>query len=415
MTSVASSAEADLTQVIPLLVDGIAQEIGADRRDMRVTFVADHRQQDMTAWKELKETIMEGTKFVWKRPNDLNHPRAYFEISLDNESLLMPPINTTSEMVPKDIKGSQSYTEPGQPAALWQAGSYGSALSTLRTKLLAAMEGNFTTKAAPRLISVAQFQMGTHVNRMTPPGWTGSPIALEAFLHLHTWHARYPKDSGNKYCLELNTPSAGVYGIAFELHTVLQHKWKYDGEWLKMLKNFDLLTHYQKRQLCETALHSLGYDPTKIPIKADPDYGHVQLDSSGAADEEDYDAQINAMMDGKVPPSFGQSASGAQSSTGSGGYTTYLSSAVPSVKAMPQPSSSTTRPCPNSQGGQANKMRKIQDVMKNSFPLAPTPSTNRYREMPPISQQACRKACEASRPRIGTGLLFGRLVSVVLV
>ena len=403
MTSIASSAEADLTQVIPLLVDGIAQEIGADRRDMRVTFVADHRQQDMTAWKELKETIMEGTKFVWKRPNDLNHPRPYFEISLDNESLLMPPINTTSEMVPKDIKGSQSYTEPGQPAALWQAGSYGSALSTLRTKLLAAMEGNFTTKAAPRLTSVAQFQMGTHVNRMTPPGWTGSPIALEAFLHLHTWHARYPKDSGNKYCLELNTPSAGVYGIAFELHTVLQHKWKYDGEWLKMLKNFDLLTHYQKRQLCEQALHSLGYDPTKIPITADPDYGHVQLDSSGAADEEDYDAQINAMIDGKVPPSFGQSASGAQSSTGSGGYTTYMSSAVPSAKAMPQPSSSTTRPCPNSQGGQANKMRKIQDVMKNSFPLAPTPSTNRYREMPPISQQACRKACEAVDHGLGQG------------
>ena len=403
MASIASSAEADLTQVIPLLVDGIAQEIGADRRDMRVTFVADHRQQDMTAWKELKENIMEGTKFVWKRPNDLNHPRPYFEISLDNESLLMQPINTTSECVPKDIKGSQAYTEPGQPAALWQAGSYGSALSTLRTKLLAAMEGNFTTKAAPRLISVAQFQQGTHVNRMTPSGWTGSPIALEAFLHLHTWHARYPKDSGNKYCLELNTPSAGVYGIAFELHTVLQHKWKYDGDWLKMMKNFDLLTHYQKRQLCEQALHSLGYDPNKIPIKADPDYGHVQLDSSGAADEEDYDAQINAMIDGKVPPSFGQSASGASSSTGGGGYTADMPSAVPSAKAMPRPSSSTTRPCPNSQGGQANKMRKIQDVMKNSFPLAPTPSTNRYREMPPISQQACRKACEAIDHGMGQG------------
>ena len=140
------------------------------------------------------------------------------------------------------------------------------------------MEGNFTTKAAPRLQSVVQYQMGTHVNRMTPPGWTGSPIALEAFLHLHTWHARYPKDSGHKYCLELNTPSAGVYGIVFGLHTVLQHRWKYDGEWLKKLKDFDLLTHYQKRQLCETALHSLGYDPTKIPCKADPDYGHVQLD-----------------------------------------------------------------------------------------------------------------------------------------
>ena len=95
-SSMTSSTEADLTQVIPLLVDGIAQEIGAES-DMRVTFVADHRQHDLSAWKELKNTVMEGTKFVWQRPNDLNHPRAYFEISLDNESLLMAPINTTSE------------------------------------------------------------------------------------------------------------------------------------------------------------------------------------------------------------------------------------------------------------------------------------------------------------------------------
>ena len=400
----ASSTEADLTQVIPLLVDGIAQEIGAERRDMRVTFVADHRQHDLSAWKELKYSLMDETKFVWQRPNDLNHPRAYFEISLDNESLLMPPINTTSECVPKDIKGSQAYTEPGQPASLWQAGSYGSALSTLRTKLLAAMEGNFTTKAAPRLNSVVQYQMGTHVNRMTPQGWTGSPIALEAFLHLHTWHARYPKDSGNKYCLELNTPSAGVYGIAFELHTVLHHKWKYDvNDWLKELRDFDLLTHYQKRQLCETALHSLGYDPTKIPSKADPDYGHVQLDTSGGADAEDYDAQISAMMEGRTPPSLGPSSSGATTSGLGGGYSTYRSAAVPTAKAMPKSSTSATRPCPTSQGGQASKIRKIQDVMKNAFPLTPTPSTNRYREMPPISQQACKKACEAVDHGMGQG------------
>ena len=401
-SSMTSSAEADLTQVIPLLVDGIAQEIGADRRDMRVTFVADHRQQDLSPWKELKDKVMEGTKFVWQRPNDLNHPRAYFEISLDNESLLMAPINTTSDCVPKDIKGSQAYTEPGQPALLWQSGSYGSALSALRTKLLAPMEGNFTTKAAPRLQSVVQYQMGTHVNRMTPPGWTGSPIALEAFLHLHTWHAKYPKDSGNKYCLELNTPFAGVYGIAFELHTVLHHKWKYDVDWLKDLRNFDLLTHFQKRQLCETALHSLGYDPTKIPIKADPGYGHV-LDTSGGADAKDYDAEINALMDDRNPPSLRPTSTGARSSGMGGGSAACPSATVPTAKAMPQSSTSTTRPCPTSQGGQATKVRKIQDVMKTAFPLTPTPSTNRYREMPPISRMACRKACEAVDHGMGQG------------
>ena len=57
-----------------------------------------------------------------------------------------------------------------------------------------------------------------------------------------------------------------------------------------------------------------------------------------------------------------------------------------------------------SQGGQANKIRKIQDVMQSAFPLTPTPSTNRYREMPPISQQACkRRACEAIDHGMGQG------------
>ena len=103
-SSMTLSTEADLTQVIPLLVDGIAQEIGAERRDMRVMFVADHRQHDLSSWKLLKYDLMPETSFVWQRSNDLNHPRAYFEISLANESLLMNPINTTSECVPKDIR-----------------------------------------------------------------------------------------------------------------------------------------------------------------------------------------------------------------------------------------------------------------------------------------------------------------------
>ena len=73
----ASSTEADLTQVIPMLVDGVAQEIGAERRDMRVTFVADHRQHDLSSWKVLKDEIMHDVNFVWQRPDDLNHSRPY--------------------------------------------------------------------------------------------------------------------------------------------------------------------------------------------------------------------------------------------------------------------------------------------------------------------------------------------------
>ena len=137
---------------------------------------------------------------------------------------------------------------------------------------------------------------------MAPNDWIGGPLALEAFLHLHAWHAKYPKDSGNKYCLELNTHSAGVYGIAFELNTVLHHQWRYDTNWVKKLQDFDLLSFYNKRTLCESALQSLGYDPKRLPRKADPGYGHSQLDSSGEADAQAYDAQINALMDGGTPP-----------------------------------------------------------------------------------------------------------------
>ena len=186
-----------------------------------------------------------------------------------------------------------------------------------------------------------------------------------------------------------------VFGIAFELHTVLHHQWRYDVNWVKELRDFDLLTHYKKRQLCESALQSLGYDPKRIPYTAD---------ESGEADAQDCDAQISAMMEGRLPPSLGPSSSGAAPSGLSGGHGFPSSAAPPTAKAMPKSSStSTTRPCPTSQGGQATKIRKIQDVMKNSVPMTPTPSSNRYRQMPPISQQACRKACEAIDHGMGQG------------
>ena len=117
-SSMASSTEADLPQVIPLLVDGIAQEIGAERRDMKVTFVADHRHHGLSTWKILKDKVIPDATFTWERPNKLNRPRPYFEISLVSKKLLMTPITVTGECVPKDIKGSGAYTEPGQPALL---------------------------------------------------------------------------------------------------------------------------------------------------------------------------------------------------------------------------------------------------------------------------------------------------------
>ena len=88
-------------------MDGFGQEIGAERRDMKVTFVADHEHHDLSILgRLLKDKIMPDVSFVWARPNELNHPSPYFEISLASEKLLMTPITITGECVPKDIKGS---------------------------------------------------------------------------------------------------------------------------------------------------------------------------------------------------------------------------------------------------------------------------------------------------------------------
>ena len=124
-----------------------------------------------------------------------------------------------------------------------------------------------TQTLMPKSTKVAQIHLPECNSAKFPPKFAKirqisarSPLALEAFLHLHAWHARYLKDSGSKYCLELNTHSAGVYGIAFELHTVLQHQWKYGPNWVEKLKDFDLLTHYGKRKLCESAQAKPGLD-----------------------------------------------------------------------------------------------------------------------------------------------------------
>ena len=90
------------------------------------------------------------------------------------------------------------------------------------------------------------------------------------------------------------------------------------------------------------------------------------IDTSGEVGAEDYDAEISALMEGRTPPSFGPSSGAISSGLSGGGYTTHSMAAIPTAKAMPKPSTSTTRPCPTSQQEQANKIRKIQDVMKNA-------------------------------------------------
>ena len=165
------------------------------------------------------------------------------------------------------------------------------------------------------------------------------------------------------------------YGIAFELHTVLHRQWRYDTNWVKKLQDFDLLTHYNKRKLCESALQSLGYDPKRIPCTADPGYGHSQHDTSGEADAQDYEAQINALMDGRLPPSLGPSSSGTTSTGLSGGFP------IPMQLQRHQPQKQCQsllllRPVHarlHSKGDRPTRSGRSQDVMKDVFPMTPTP------------------------------------------
>ena len=75
------------------------------------------------------------------------------------------------------------------------------------------MEGNFSSKGAPRMGEIKYFQAGTHVNQQVSEKFSGSLLPVESFLHIHTWHTKYPK-SCEQCSLEFDIKYAGIAGIA---------------------------------------------------------------------------------------------------------------------------------------------------------------------------------------------------------
>ena len=138
-----------------------------------------------------------------------------------------------------DVKGSNGYTDGSSPASLYQVGSYGSCLSALRSKMICAMEGNFTSKGAPRRGEVKHFQPGTHINQQVPERLRGSQLPIETLLHIHT---------------------------------LIKHKWNAGVNWMPMVAHEDLLELHQKNTTLQTALHAMGLDPDKLPKGVNPFY-----------------------------------------------------------------------------------------------------------------------------------------------
>ena len=86
-------------------------------------------------------------------------------------------------LIASDVRGSQAYTDGTEPASLCQMGSYVSALSALRSKMIVAMEGSFISKGAPRMGNVKHVQPGTDVNQQAPERLSGSPLPIDPAWH----------------------------------------------------------------------------------------------------------------------------------------------------------------------------------------------------------------------------------------
>ena len=196
------------------------------------------------------------------------------------------------------LKPSNRYTDGMVPASLYQVGSYGSCLSALSSKMICAMEGNFTSKGAPRMGEVKHFQPGTHINQQVSENLAASPPPLETCLRIHTWRSDWRavligvchqacRDRWHR--MDLLVLSSSIGGIQASTGT------------LSVIAKEDLLTLHQKRGAVGATLHALGLDPDRLPTKLDPSYQHVQA-ANPSAQHVDHQQSMMALIKGDEPP-----------------------------------------------------------------------------------------------------------------
>ena len=204
----------DLTAVLPALMEGIAQEVGVDMGDLKVILVGDETQLDVKPFQTLREQYHQ-VEWDYKRLDQLHNPEPYVEICLKQDAPLLQSYNTSQTALAFDVKGSERWTHGERPVDLYQVGSYGSCLSALRSRLICAMEGVFTNKGAVKMGTVKSFQGGNHINKKVPAQFAQSPLPIESFLHIQTWHTKYPT-SGQAYALEFNVSFARSVRYCFQ-------------------------------------------------------------------------------------------------------------------------------------------------------------------------------------------------------
>ena len=153
------------------------------------------------------------------------------------------------------------------------------------------------------------FQGGNHINKKVPAQFAQSPLPIESFLHIQTWHAKYPS-SGQHYALDFNVSFAGVAGIAFSVASLSQHGWNANVNWSQSIANTDLLQLYDKRTVVESTLRAMGLDHTRLSVTCNPDYRHTAPADEEAAEKAHADRM---RASGEAPPSFTSNQPSAQS------------------------------------------------------------------------------------------------------
>ena len=236
------------------------------------------------------------------------------------------------------------------------------------------MEGVFTSKGAVKMGAVKSFQGGNHVNKKVPAQFAQSPLPLESFLHIQTWHTKYPT-SGQAYALEFNVSFAGVSGIAFNVSTLCQHRWNTSVNWSQPIADTDLLRMYGRRQDAEATLQAMGLDHTRLSQACDPAYRHMSP-SDEEINQKAHADRMRALMSGEAPPNIGSQASSSQAPPQSSG----VSSQGPTASGVTRTTSG------------AQQLRNDDGTV---FSLPPTPVYCECRTAIPVSRQAARDAAMA--------------------
>ena len=73
------------------------------------------------------------------------NPEPHMEIRLKGDMPLMALHSTSQNSIACDVKESNQLTYSDSPVSLYQVGSYGSCLSALRSRMICAIEGDFSS------------------------------------------------------------------------------------------------------------------------------------------------------------------------------------------------------------------------------------------------------------------------------